>query len=390
MESHVRDTIRDRTAIVGIGQTPFSNRGLDDSELSLACQAISLAIDDAGVAPADVDGLCLFGMEDGREMEVARNLGLGDVTFFAQIGYGGGAGAGTIGHAALAVASGQCDVAVAWRARKRAARSSRVWSQTAARIADYNQWSRPAGLLRPVDEIAMLARRYMHETGATRDHFANVALAFRKHANRNPNATMHDRELTREDYMTSRWISEPLCLFDNCLESDGALAVVVTSAERARDLRHPPVYVHAYAQGLPRQHQPMSNYFCEDPLRGPSHAAARRLWANSEIGPADVSCAQIYDAFSPLIPLSLEGYGFCARGEGAAFTEGGTLEWPAGRLPMNTSGGGLSEAYVHGFNLVLEGVRQMRGSSTSQVKDAESCLVTSGECVPTSALLLRR
>jgi acetyl-CoA acetyltransferase len=386
----VHHTIRDRTAIVGIGQTLFSNRGLDDSELSLACQAISRAIDDAGVAPSEVDGLCLFGMEDGREMEVARNLGLGDITFFAQVGYGGGAGAGTVGHAALAVASGQCEIAVAWRARKRAARSSRVWSQTSARISDYNQWSRPAGLLRPVDEIAMLARRYMHETGATRDHFANVALAFRKHANRNPAATMHDRPLTREDYMSARWISEPLCLFDNCLESDGALAVVVTTAERARDLRQPPVYVHAYAQGLPQQHQPMSNYFCEDPLAGPSHAAARRLWSNSEIQPADVSCAQIYDAFSPLIPLSLEGYGFCGRGEGAAFTEDAALEWPNGQLPMNTAGGGLSEAYVHGFNLVLEGVRQMRGESTSQVKDAESCLVTSGECVPTSALLLRR
>ena len=134
----------------------------------------------------------------------------------------------------------------------------------------------------------------------------------------------------------------------------------------------------------------MTNYFCDDPLRGPSWSAARRLWANSDIAPADVDVAQIYDAFSPLIPLSLEGYGFCKRGEGAAFTENGALEWPDGRLPTNTSGGGMSEAYVHGFNLVLEGVRQMRGTSTSQVKDAASCLVTSGEGIPTSAVLLRR
>jgi acetyl-CoA acetyltransferase len=201
---------------------------------------------------------------------------------------------------------------------------------------------------------------------------------------------MKDKTLTREQYMSARWVSEPLCLFDNCLETDGALAVVIVSAERAKDLRHPPAYIHSYAQGIPPQHQVMTNFFCEDPLAGPSHAAAKRLWANSDIKPGDIDVAQIYDAFSPLIPLSLEGYGFCDRGEGAAFTDDGALEWPNGRLPTNTAGGGMSEAYVHGFNLVVEGVRQMRGTSTSQVAGAESCLVTSGEGVPTSALVLRR
>ena len=383
------ELIQDKTAIVGIGQTRFG-KGLEDSELSLACQAISMAIDDAGIAPSEVDGLTLFSMESGREVDVARNVGLGEVTYFGEVGYGGGAACGTVGHAAMAVATGQCEVAVAWRARKRAARGSRVWAQASHRMSGDFQFTRPFGLLRPVDEIGMLARRYMHEFGATRDHLANVALAFRKHANRNPNAAMYERTLTREQYMKARWISEPLCLFDNCLETDGALACVIVSAERARDLRSDPVYIHSFAQGLHKQHAVMTNYFCEDPLRGPAWTAARRLWANSEIGPGDVDVAQIYDAFSPLIPLSLEGYGFCERGEGAAFTEDGALEWPDGRLPTNTAGGGMSEAYVHGFNLVLEGVRQMRGSSTAQVKDAASCLVTSGEGIPTSALLLRR
>jgi acetyl-CoA acetyltransferase len=236
----------------------------------------------------------------------------------------------------------------------------------------------------------MTARRYMHEYGATRDHLANVALAARRHANRNPRAVMHDRVLTREDYFAARWISEPLCLFDNCLETDGALAVVLTSAARARHCRQPPVYVHAFAQGFERQHQVMSDYHTADPLQGPSWACARRLWAQADVRPADVDVAQIYDAFTPMVVLSLEAYGFCGRGEGAAFTEGGALEWPDGRLPVNTSGGGLSEAYVHGFNLVVEGVRQMRGTSTSQVADASTCLVTGGEGVPTSAVLLRR
>jgi len=380
--------IQDKVAIVGIGQTPFG-KGLPDTELSLACQAISEALDDAQIAPDEVDGLASFTMELNREVDIARSVGLGDITFFSQVGYGGGAGCGVVLHAAMAVATGQCRVAVAWRARKRASKASRPWAQVSRRIDDHWQWSRPFGLLRPVDEVAMLMRRYMDEYGGTRDHLANVALAFRKHANRNPAATMHEKTLTREQYMDARWISEPLCLFDNCLETDGALACVLVSSERAKDLPQPPVYLHSAAQGLPTQHQTMINYFNEDPLKGPSWAAAKRLWENADFGPDDVKVAQIYDAFSPLIPLSLEGYGFCPRGEGGAFTDDGALEWPDGRLPTNTSGGGMSEAYVHGFNLVLEGVRQMRGTSTSQVDGADSCLVTSGEGVPTSALLLR-
>jgi acetyl-CoA acetyltransferase len=200
---------------------------------------------------------------------------------------------------------------------------------------------------------------------------------------------MHGRPLSREEYMAARWISEPLCLYDNCLESDGALACVLVSAERARDARRRPVYLHAAAQGLPRQHQTMVNYWCEDPLRGPGWACAEALYARSDFQPRDLGVAQLYDAFTPLVLLSLEAYGFCARGEAAAFAAGGALG-PGGRLPVNTSGGGLSEAYVHGFNLILEGVRQMRGESVNQVAGAEACLVTGGEGVPTSAVILRR
>ena len=188
--------------------------------------------------------------------------------------------------------------------------------------------------------------------------------------------------------MCSSDLSEPLCLFDNCLETDGAVACVVTSAERARDLRQTPALIHSFGQGLNRQHQTMTNYHRDDPLTGPAWACSRVLWRSADVGPADADVAQLYDAFSPLIPLSLEGYGFCKRGEGGDFTNDGNIEWPDGDLPVNTSGGGMSEAYVHGFNLIVEGVRQVRGTSTSQVPGAESCLVTSGEGVPTSALLL--
>ncbi len=353
----------------------------------LAGQAILAALDDAGIAPSEVDGLASYTMESTDEVAIARNLGFGDVTFFSQVGYGGGAGPATVGHLAMAIAAGQCRVGVAWRSRKRGS-GGRPWAGAAPQPSLAAQWARPWGLLRPVDEIALLTRRYMHEHGATRDHLANVALAVRGMANRNPRALMHDRPLTREDYLNARWISEPLCLFDNCLETDGALACVLVSAERARDCAQPPAYVHAFAQGLPRQHQTMVNYWCEDPLRGPSWTCAEQLFARSDYQAADLRVAQLYDAFTPLIPLSLEGYGFCKRGEGAAFTEGGALE-PGGRLPINTSGGGLSEAYVHGFNLINEGVRQIRGTSTSQVEGADACLVTAGEGVPTSALIVR-
>ncbi|MEE3326828.1 MAG: lipid-transfer protein [Myxococcota bacterium] len=378
--------LMDAAAIVGIGETAFSKK-LEPSEKSLALSAIRMALDDAGIEPSEVDGLASYTLETTDEVEIARNLGAGDITFFTQVGYGGGAGPACVGQMAMAIASGQCRVGVVWRARKRGS-GGRLWADPSLRYSTPATWTRPWGLLRPVDEIAMLARRYMHEYGATRDHFANIALAFRKMANQNPRATMFEKPLTRDQYMEARWISEPLCLFDNCLESDGALACVLVAADRARDCRQRPVLVHAFAQGLSRQSHTMTNYWCDDPLMGPAWTCAERLYGLSEFKPSEIDVAQIYDAFTPLIPLSLEGYRFCEKGEGAAFTENAGLEI-GGRLPCNTSGGGLSEAYVHGFNLINEGVRQMRGESVNQVQGAKSCLVTGGEGVPTSAMILR-
>ncbi|MEV5471895.1 lipid-transfer protein [Streptomyces sp. NPDC093675] len=378
--------LKDATAVVGIGQTDFARR-LGEPEKTLACRAILAALDDAGIAPGEVDALASYTMEETDEVEVAKAVGFGDLTFFSKVGFGGGGSCATVAHLAAAVATGQASVGVAWRSRKRGS-GPRPWRNTAVQLPTPAQWTRPFGLLRPVDEIGMLARRYLHEHGATRDHLFNVALACRNRANQNPTAIMYERPLTREMYMNSRWISEPLCLFDNCLETDGALACVVVSAERARDCRHRPVYVHSAAQGLPAQHHGMVNYWNDDPLTGPAWTAARHLWKHADLTPDDVDVAQIYDAFTPLVLLSLEGYGFCGRGEGGAFTEGGALEI-GGRLPVNTAGGGLSEAYVHGFNLINEGVRQLRGTGTAQVPGAATCLVTAGEGVPTSALLLR-
>ena len=380
--------IKDQVAIVGIGQTAFG-KGLPDSELSLACQAISAALDDAGVAPSEVDGLSSFTMEPEREQDVARNVGLGDITFFSQIDYGGGAGARPCSTRRWPSPPASATSRLRGGPAKRADKASRVWAQTAARLSDQFQWSRPWGLIRPVDEIAMLTRRYMHEYGATRDHLANVALACRKHANRNPLAQMHERTLDARAVHGSALDQRAAVPLRQLPRDRRRAGVVLVSAERARDLRQRPVYVHAAAQGIPQQHQMMST--STTTIRCSDHHGPRTeaLGARRRRTERRVVCAQIYDAFTPLIPLSLEGYGFCGRGEGGAFTEDGALEWPNGRLPINTSGGGLSEAYVHGFNLITEGVRQMRGTSTSQVAGATTCLVTSGEAVPTSALLLR-
>ncbi len=250
--------LKDATAIVGIAETKFAKK-LPESELELASQAILGACKDAGIDPSEIDGMASYTMETSSEVDVARNVGAGEITFFSQVGYGGGAGPGAVGQVAMAVATGQCRVGVAWRSRKRGS-GQRPWAGP-TQLSTTASWARPWGLLRPVDEIGMLTRRYMHDYGATRDHLANVALAVRKHANNNPNAIMYERKMTRDDYMNARWISEPLCLFDNCLETDGALACVIVSAERAKDCPNKPVYIHSFGQGLPPQHQTMQNYF---------------------------------------------------------------------------------------------------------------------------------
>ena len=358
---------------------PSSASRCAGSETELACRAILAALDDAGVGPDEVDGLCSYTMEATEEVDIARNLGLGDITFFSQVGYGGGAGCATVGHAAMAVATGQARTVVAWRSRKRGS-GPRPW---ASRVVASPRPSPGRGR----GACSGRSTRSPCSPVATCTSTARPATTWRmSHSTvgptptATPHAVMHAKPMTRDDYMNARWISEPLCLFDNCLETDGALAAVVTSTERARDLKQPVVTIHSFGQGIPRQHQTMTNYFNEDPLAGPSYACADVLWRQAEVRPDDVDVAQLYDAFSPLIPLSWEGYGFCKRGEGKDYD----------RVPYNTSGSGLSEAYVHGFNLISEGVRQMRGTSTGQVDGAEVCLVTSGEGVPTSALLLTK
>ncbi|MDR3507080.1 MAG: hypothetical protein P4L64_04200 [Caulobacteraceae bacterium] len=379
---------KDATAIVGIGETAFA-KTLPSTELELACQAIKAALDDAGIQPGEVDALGCFTQEETTEFEIARNLGFGELHAFSQVPYGGGAICGAVGQVALAIAAGVAKVGVVWRARKRGDPSKRQWAAVAPRVSDHWKWSRPQGLLRPVDEVAVTMRRYMHEYGATRAQLSAVALTQRAYANQNPRAMMQARTLTADDYEAGRMISDPLCIYDNCLESDGAIALVLTGAERARDLKARPVYIHAFSQGMTQQHQLMTDYHGPNPLRSSSWATATNLWRQSDIGPDGVKVAQFYDAFSPMVLFCLEAYGFCPVGEAAAFVAEGGIG-PAGRLPANTSGGSLSEVYLHGANLVTEAVRQMRGAASTQIDGADTCLVTTCDSTPNGALLLRR
>ncbi|HZP43210.1 MAG TPA: lipid-transfer protein [Candidatus Binatia bacterium] len=379
--------IQDRVAIVGIGQLPFAKdigRPISDT----AVEAIQLALEDAGLEAEDVDGMSMFEMESTHEVSIARRLGVRQLTWWDKIAYGGGASCATLMHAAAAIAAGLATTVVCHRARNRGSPASRPWAQERALVRDDKALHAPWGLVRPVDVIGMWAHRHMHEFGTKREHFGNVAIAARRHANRNPRAMMYGRPLDMATYLAARPIGWPLHLYDCCLETDGALACVVTSVERARDLRQKPVLVHAVAQASGPNPVHLANYNATPAMETTAAFCAKLLWARSQLQPADMDCAQIYDAFTPLVVMGLEDYGFCQRGEGGPFTEGGRIEL-GGALPVLTSGGGLSEAYVHGFNLLLEGVRQIRGTSTAQVPGCRATLVTGASGVATSAVVLR-
>ena len=389
-----------KAAIAGVGATEFSKES-GRSELQLSIEAIKAALVDCGLASGDVDGLVTFTMDTSSEIAVARELGIGDLRFFSRINFGGGAACGTIQQAAMAVATGVADVVVVYRGFNE--RSGSRFGQTSlsanAQINTNgldNAWTYPHGLTTPAATVAMQARRYMHEYGATSQDFGRVAVADRRHAATNPHAFFFNRPITLQEHQASRMIADPLHLLDCCQESDGAVALVVTSAERARDLAQPPAYVVAAAQGSARDQFVMTSYYRSDIGVPEMGVVSRELWRQSELAPADIATAVLYDHFTPYVLMQLEELGFCGRGEAAAFVADGGIEL-GGRLPVNTHGGQLGEAYIHGMNGIAEGVRQVRGTSVNQVigvpgaggpSGATHVLVTAGTGVPTSGLIL--
>ncbi|MGI9084913.1 MAG: lipid-transfer protein [Aeromicrobium sp.] len=380
-------------SIAGIGATEFSKES-GRSELQLSAEAALAALADAGLAAADVDGLVTFTMDSTAEIALARELGMGELRFFSRINYGGGAACATVQQAAMAVATGIADVVVAYRGfnERSGQRFGQVQSAAAAQANTNgldNAWSHPYGLSTPAATVAMQARRYMHEYGATSADFGRVAVADRRHAATNPAAFFHERPITLEDHQSSRMIADPLRLLDCCQESDGAVAIVVTSTERARDLKAGAVPILAAAQGSAADQFVMTSYYRDDIGVPEIGVVGRDLWRQSGLAPADIDTAVLYDHFTPYVLMQLEELGFCGRGEAKDFIADGAIEID-GRLPVNTHGGQLGEAYIHGMNGIAEAVRQLRGTSVNQVADAQHVLVTAGTGVPTSGLILGR
>ncbi len=381
-----------RAAIVGIGATEFS-KDSGRSEMSLATEAVAAAIADAGLQPSDIDGMVTYSTDNNPDIEIARHVGIGELRHFSRVHYGGGAACGTIVQAAMAVASGVADAVVCYRAfNERSGRrfGAGVQDLEMAATAERAQfsWTTPFGLLTPASWVAMVARRYMHLYGATSKDFGHVAVAGRRHAATNPHAWFYEQPITLEEHQASRWIVDPLHLLDCCQESDGGQALVVTSTERARYLAHPPAVVVAGAQGAGAEQWTMTSFYRDDIAQLPEmKVVADELWTSSGLTPADIQTAILYDHFTPYVLMQLEEFGFCPRGEAKDFIQDGALEI-GGRLPINTHGGQLGEAYIHGMNGIAEGVRQIRGTSVNQVDSVENVLVTAGTGVPTSGLIL--
>ncbi|MFM8896446.1 MAG: lipid-transfer protein [Actinomycetales bacterium] len=380
-----------RTAIVGIGQTEFSKES-GRTELQLACEAVKAALDDAGLTPADVDGLVTFSQDTTEELELGRNLGFDEITMFSRITYGGGAAAATVQHAAMAIVSGAAEVVVIYRAFNE--RSGLRFGNIGGNMSTmplWLSWYAPFGLLTPGSWVSLHARRYMHEYGVTNEDFGRIAVVDRHHAATNPNAWFYERPITLADHQASPWVVEPvLRLLDCCQESDGGVALVVTSVERARDLRQRPAIVTAAAQGATGEGEMMTSYYRNTVTGLPEIGlVGRQLWQQSGLTPHDIDTAFLYDHFTPFVFVQLEELRFCGRGEAKDFA---TIERLSvgGELPINTSGGLLGEAYIHGMNGIAEVVRQIRGTSVNQVDDVEHALVTAGTGVPTSGLILSR
>ena len=387
------DWVPDQCAIVGIGTTAFTKES-GVSVTALAAEAALKAIADAGLEPSDIDGLVRSDYDQTSQVALADALGIDDISYWGQTGPGGSGPSGMVGQAVAAITSGQATHVLVYRALN--GRSGRRLGKGVSVTggvggeSTYLELFSPYGVTSPGQFFAMLARRHMSEHGLTEQALAEIALVSRRRANANPAAQMYGRNLSRDDYFGARLISDPLRLFDFCLETDGAAAVVVTTTERARDLAQKPALIRSVAQGTgvrvgPGQMYPVLMGESLDHL--PSRSTAQRLYERAGLTPGDVDVAQIYDCFTVTVYLQLADYGFCKRDEVSAYIEGGGLDL-GGPIPVNTAGGQLSEGYIHGMNHIVEGVRQIRGTSTSQVPGAEVSLVTSAPPPGSSALLL--
>lgn len=375
------------TAIAGIGQTEFSKNS-GRSELQLAAEASLAAIKDAGLSPADIDGMVTFTIDGNNEIELMRALGMRELRWTSRTPFGGGGASATVQLAAAAVAAGAANAVLVYRAFNE--RSGRRFGQPGGSygvVESGRDYYRCYGLDTPAKVYALWYQRYLQKYGVTSEDLGRYVVTARRHAATNPKAWYYGRPITLEDHQQSRWIVEPILrLLDCCQESDGGVALVVTSLERARDLAQPVVHIAAASQAHCPDSQIMYDYYRDDLAEfDDARALSRALWRQTGLKPADIDVAMIYENFSPVVLMGLEGFGFCAPGEAKDFIRDGHIEL-SGSLPLNPHGGLLGEGYIHGVNNILEGVRQLRGTAANQVVDARHALVAAGR----SALILGR
>ncbi|MFI5398865.1 MAG: thiolase C-terminal domain-containing protein [Candidatus Binatia bacterium] len=386
--------MKDQACIIGIGETAYTRgKGSGLTVLGLQLQAATRAIENAGLRNNEIDGLMPFpGL--GTAEEFAANLGIDSLRYAATINMGGAAPVASLQAAAMAVITGAANYVLilgGWNGYSGSRTRQAVTADTSALpgrgiARDYYL---PHGLTAPPQWYALMARRHMHEFGTKQEQLGAIAVAMRKHAQLNPHAVMCGRPLTIDDYLKSPVIADPYRLFDCCLETDGAAAVVVASAERARDLQRTPVYIMGVAAGQPYPADEITNR--KDIFTTGLTTAAPQAFAMAGIRPGDVDFAEIYDCFTFEVLQQIEEAGFCKRGEGGAFVAGGRIEL-GGELPVNTHGGLLSEAHTLGVNHVVEAVRQLRREAGQrQVMDAEIGVVTGwGDFGDGSIAILRR
>jgi acetyl-CoA acetyltransferase len=375
-------TLRGQVAVAGLGETTYYKHGQSpDPEFKLALMAILNACQDAGIDPADLDGFASYSNDRNDPTRLAAALGTKELRFSnMQWGGGGGGGSGAIANAAAAIYSGIADTVVVFRALAQGQFGRFGQGTQAATIAGDQAFNQAYGIMSPAQQYSMKTMRFMYEHGIEQSALRGIAMASYYHAQNNPRAVMYGRPLDEEKYDNSRWIVEPFHLYDCCMENDGAAAVILVSAERARDLRHRPAYVLGAAIGS--DSRTGAGAF-NNPHFASSHftSVSRNLYNMAQVAPADVNVVQCYENFTGGVLMSLVEHGLVATQDANEFLVLDNLKADGGKLPLNTSGGNLAECYMHGLELVVEAVRQVRGESTSQVPRADVSLVVSGPMV---------
>jgi len=381
-------SLRGRVAVAGVGQTAYYKHGESpDPESKLTLEAIVNACKDAGISPRDLDGFASFSNDRNDGPRMAAALGAKELRFSNMFWGGGGGGtAGAIENASAAIACGIADCVVVYRGLAQGQFGRFGRGAEIRTVSGDGAYTLPYGLMSAAQMFAMKVTRFMHEHGVRQDALKSIALASYRHAQRNPAAVRYGRPLTPEQYDASRWIVEPFRLFDCCQENDGAAAVVLVPAERARDFPHPPCYVLGTASGGHyRAAAPSHNA----PDYASSHfkTVAKRLYAMAQLSPHDVDVLQSYENFTGGVLMAIVEHGFCAPEDVNAFFTLENLSAPSGRLPLNTSGGNLAECYMHGLGLTIEAIRQIWRTSTNPV-DADVSMMIAGPMVtPVSSVI---